>query len=173
MNRAWVLDRIRRRCGFRFPSLGRRAYDAFSLLGPEHVYTELLPNLFVNLYLPDEVQRATYWQGERFEHPTIPVLTQWVEGGAKRFFDIGSNYGFFSFALITKFPHLRADAFEPNPRTFFHLEEIKTDNQLNRLAIWNVGLSDHRDTLRLRRGISDSGHSTFGDHPQLPVPRAI
>lgn len=162
-----VFEIVRRRLGYSFPRAGRLAFDLAFKIGPKHVRTELIPGLFANLDLSDEVQRATYWQGERFEKPTLPVLNQWVDEGARLFFDIGSNYGFFGFALMARHQHLGAHAFEPNPITFAHLAEIKTENHLNRLAIWNLGLSDCCATLPLRRGLSDSGHSTFGDHPAL------
>ena len=157
----------RRRFGYGFPSLGRAAFDLAFKIAPENVRTELLPGIFATLDLSDEVQRATYWQGERFEKPTLPVLNQWIDEGATLFFDIGSNYGFFCFALLARHPGLKAHAFEPNPVTFSHLSEIKAENHLDRLDTWNLGLGDRNATLPLRLGVSDSGHSTFGDHPQL------
>lgn len=161
------LEFLRRRCGYRFPRLGRAVYDMVFRLSPKRVRTELFPGITVNLDLDDEVQRATYWQGERFEKPTFEVLRRWAEAGATHFFDVGSNYGFFSVALLSRHPELNVNAFEPNPATFSHLAEIKAENRIDRLAIWNLGLGERCETLSLRRGSSDSGHSTFGEHPEL------
>jgi FkbM family methyltransferase len=127
----------------------------------------LVPGIFADLDFSDEVQRATYWQGARFEYPTLSIFEQWLRDGASHFFDIGSNYGFFTFALLSRFPDLHAHAFEPNPETFRHLAAIKDRNHLERMTVWNCGLSDKPGTLALHRGVVDSGHSTFGDHPGL------
>ena len=164
---ASVIEFVRRRFGYGFPPLGRLAFDLVFKLSPGKVRAELVPGVFADLDFSDEVQRATYWQGERFEYPTFRVLSHWVGEGATHFFDIGSNYGFFSFALLARHPKLRAHAFEPNPTTFAHLAQIKAQNALERLTVWNLGLSDQCSTLSLHRGLTDSGHSTFGEHPGL------
>jgi FkbM family methyltransferase len=167
MDKNSAFEFVRRRCGYRFPRLGRAGLDFAFKFAPKHVRTELLPGVFATLDLRDEVQRATYWQGERFESPTLQVLNQWVKEGATTFFDIGSNYGFFSLALLARHPNLRVHAFEPNPDTCAHAIQIKAENHLDRLTLWNLGLSDRCAKLELHRGVSDSGHSTFGDHPDL------
>lgn len=162
-----VLEFMRRRFGYAFPRLGNRAFKLFFELVPKHVHTELVFGIFADLDLSDEVQRATYWQGERYEFPMLKILNSWVRDGVTEFFDIGSNYGFFSFALLRRNTHLNVKAFEPNPVTFAHLTEIKSRNELDRLKVWNLGLSDQCGKLGLRRGVADSGHSTFGQHPDL------
>lgn len=167
MIRATALEFVRRRCGHRFPPLGKTVYRAFFKYAPRYPRTELFDGIHAELDLNDGVQRATYWQGSRFEHPTLPILDRWARSGATHFFDIGSNYGFFSFALLSRIPQLQVHAFEPNPATFSHLAQIKKQNGLERLKIWNCGLSDKTGVLTLHRGITDSGHATFGDHPGL------
>ncbi len=98
MIRSKALEFVRRCCGYRFPRLGRQAVTVSrSKLAPERVHTELLPGISAELDLSDEVQRATYWQGERFEYPALQILNEWISSGATQFFDIGSNYGFFSY----------------------------------------------------------------------------
>ncbi len=129
--------------------------------------TELLPGIVADLDLTDEVQRATYWQGERYEFPMLQILDRWVGEGVTHFFDIGSNYGYFSHALIARHSGLQAHAIEPNPVTFAQLEKIRSENQIARLNIWNLGLSDQCEILQLHRGLVDSGHSTFANHPHL------
>jgi len=110
--------------------------------------------------------RATYWQGDRFERPTAQKLDRWAED-ATHFFDIGSNYGFFSFLMLSHRPALEVHAFEPNPATFARLDAARIANRLATLHTWNIGLSDSQGKLALHSGVGDSGHSTFGPHPGL------
>ncbi|MBS0659701.1 MAG: FkbM family methyltransferase [Verrucomicrobia bacterium] len=158
---------VRRRCGFRFPPLGRLAFEGMFKVLPKRVDIELFPGLRAELDFQDETMRGTYWQGSRFEAPTCQVLLDWAEHGASRFFDIGSNYGFFSWWLLSKCPRIQVDAFEPNPETMRRVESIRERNRLDRLRIWNIGLSDRPGRLTLHAGVVDSGHSTFGQHPQM------
>ena len=65
----------------------------------------------------EEVQATTYWFGTRYEAPTPHILRRWGKD-AQLFFDIGANYGFFSFFMHGVRPDLPIHAFEPNPKTF-------------------------------------------------------
>lgn len=110
--------------------------------------------------------RATYWQGSRFEQPTPQILDEWGHQ-ATTFFDIGSNYGFFSYWMLSHHPQLRVNSFEPNPKTFALVDRIRTDNQLSQMQAHHLGMADAEAFLDLHPGVDDSGHSTFGDHPDL------
>ena len=160
---------LRRRLGYRFPPLGGAAFRAAFRLLPPVAGVELLPGVRAELNFADATMRATYWQGSRFEHPTPAVLLQWARSGATHFFDIGSNYGWFSYWLASQSPALDVHAFEPNPRTFARIEAILAANSaaLGRMRAWNLGLSDEAGRLVLHPGHEDSGHSTFGAHPDL------
>ena len=162
-----VVDSIRRLCGFRFPPLGGAAFRTAFLLLPDRANVELVPGIHADVDFRDETMRATYWQGERFERPTAQILKDWVMAGATRFFDIGSNYGFFSYLLLSHSTWMEVHAFEPNPFTFAKIESIKEANSLARLHPTNIGLGDERARLSLHPGVADSGHSTFGAHPEL------
>lgn len=165
--RAILAERIRQACGYRFPRVGLRAFRAVLSALPPEVETELFPGIHMTLNLRDSTQAATYWQGERFESPTSQIFTRWVGQGGAMFFDIGSNYGFFSYCLLSKFPELGVNAFEPNPKTFALVQSIKERNHLDRMRVWNMGLGDQEARLTLHPGETDSGHSTFGQHPEL------
>lgn len=167
MSRAFIIEYVRRLCGHRFPPLGGAVFRSVFRVLPAEVDTELLPGIRAHLDLTDDTQRATYWQGTRFDWPMAAILNNWGNAGATHFFDIGSNYGFFSFFLLSRFDQISVHAFEPNPTTFRSLSTIKTENGLDQLHVWNCGLSDGSSSLPLRRGLSDSGHSTFGPHPGL------
>jgi len=166
-------EAIRRHLGYKFPPLGSVAYQCFFKLLPREIDIELLPSIRAHLNTDDGTQRATYWQGTRFEKPTPEVLKTWASRPEAIFFDIGSNYGWFSFYLASELPDLRVHAFEPNPATFNLLQEIASRNQLSRLRPWHLGLGDHETTSHLRIGIEDSGHSTFGPHPTLSEKDAV
>jgi FkbM family methyltransferase len=161
-----MIDRLRRLFGYQFPRGGPLLFRGFFACMPRFVDTELVPGIHARLDLSDGIQRVTYWQGRRFERETIDQLCRWGRS-ATHFFDIGSNYGFLSYWVAHECPHLEVDAFEPNPETFSTLERICADNHLDRIHPWNLGLSDEPGRLRLLRGTTDSGHSTFGPHPDL------
>jgi FkbM family methyltransferase len=164
-----IADAVRRLFGYRFPPLGSAAHQLFFRLLPAGGRVEIFPGVRADLNFRDATMRATYWQGDRFETPTMHVLRGWVVAGATHFFDMGSNYGFFSFGLASAFPELCVHAFEPNPATFAQLQAICRQNRLERIHCWNLGLADLAQRLPLRGGKADSGHSTFGPHPELPL----
>jgi FkbM family methyltransferase len=161
-----VAEAVRRRCGHRFPPLGATASRALFQLLPSSANVELFPGIRADLDFRDATMRTTYWQGARFEKPTAQVLDRWA-AGATHFFDIGSNYGFFSYWLLSRRPGLEIHAFEPNAKTFARIESTRTANDLRQLHAWNVGLADVVDRIPLHPGADDSGHSTFGPHPEL------
>lgn len=168
-----ILDKIRQSLGYRFPPLGKNLQSAVVCCLPKTVESMLHPGIHVTLDLRDETQRSTWWKGLRFEHPLGHILCEWGSEPGAVFFDIGSNYGFFSLMLLARNPTLQAYAFEPNPKTFAHLQHTKIRNSLDRLQIWNVGISDQKGCLSLRCGAADSGHSTFGAHPGLDPNSAV
>ncbi len=173
MIRAKAMNTLRRACGYRFPRLGLLAYRTFFRLMPAEVDAELLPGIQVHLDLRDLTQQTTYWQGGRFEHPTPAILAEWGQAGAECFFDIGSNYGFFSYWMYSRCPNLRIHAFDPNPKTYGILQSIVQRNNLQRITRHHLGLADAPGKLRLNPGRKDSGHSTFGNHPELAGPGGI
>lgn len=170
MNMLALAESLRRLCGHRFPPLGGWAFRQLFRALPPTAEVELLPGVRARLDFQDDTMRGTYWQGERFEFPTAHILRDWARGGATHFFDIGSNYGFFTWWLLSQVPGLQVHAFEPNPRTFAKVEEIRVANGFDRLQVWNLGLSDAPGRLALHAGVTDSGHSTFGEHPELKGP---
>jgi FkbM family methyltransferase len=82
------------------------------------------------------------------------------------FFDIGANYGFFSYLMLSRFP-VQVHAFDPSPRNYRQLVTTKSQNQLSGFHPHHLGLSDKEDVLTLHLGIQDQGHSTFVAHPGL------
>ncbi len=161
-----LVDAFRRACGYRFPPLGPAAFATIFRMLPTRGNVELVPGIRAELDFGDATMRATYWQGDRFERPTAQVLQRWAEG-ATHFFDMGSNYGFFSYYLLSRRPGLEVHAFEPNRITFARMEATRVANQLATFHAWNIGLGDAAGSLNLHPGLDDSGHSTFGPHPSF------
>jgi FkbM family methyltransferase len=153
--------------GYKYPRLGSAANRMVFGLLPAIIETELFPGIRARLDSRDSTQRTTYWQGDRFEYPTGRILTNWKTPAVSHFFDIGANYGFFSYLMLSRFNDLSVHSFEPNPSTFKLLDEIRSSNNLSRMQAHAMGLSDSAGRLFLHPGTSDSGHSTFGEHPEL------
>lgn len=133
---------------------------------PRGIRVEMFPGIDVDLDLSDATMRASFWRGPRFEKPTGQILEFWCSKSAA-FFDMGSNYGFFSFWMASKLKNLEIYPFEPNPKTFERLNNTVTSNCLNRVHPQHLGLSDKNGVLPLHIGKTDSGHTTFGSHPEL------
>jgi FkbM family methyltransferase len=163
----WPPDLFRRCFGYKFPRLGAAANNWFFKLSPRFADVQLFPGIALGLDFRDLTQRTTYWQGSRFEYPTAHILAEWGKRGATTFFDIGANYGFFSYWMLSNFPRLDIYSFEPTPAVYQIIEKAKERNNLANLRPQALGLSDKAETLSLHLGVTDSGHSTFGDHPEL------
>jgi FkbM family methyltransferase len=161
-----LAEAVRKRSGYRFPRLGPAAFHALFRLLPARANVELFPGIRIDLDFNDATMRSTYWQGERFEQPTIQVLDSWA-GGATHFFDIGSNYGFYSYWMLSRRSEMQVHAFEPSVISFTRIEATRLANDLRRLHAWNIGLGDAVGRIELHPGVDDSGHSTFGRHPEL------
>ena len=125
----------------------------------ERVRTELFPGIQITLDLNDLTQRTTYWQGPRFEKPTPDTLANWGKKGAHVFFDVGANYGFYSYWMLTQCPDLLVHAFEPNKKNYDLISTVKADNHLGRLTVHATGLSNCAGQLSLRLHPGDSGRS--------------
>lgn len=160
-----LIEYFRRFCGYKFPRLGKYANRLFFALAPSTVITELFPDIHIKLSLRDLTQRTSYWQGARFEFPTPQILASWGREKGTRFFDIGANYGFYSYWMLYSCPDILVYAFEPNPKTHALLEMTKQENNLQRLTTFQIGLGEGPGTLDLHPGIEDLGQSTFLPHP--------
>ena len=161
------VDRLRALLGYRFPPLGRTAFSLFFRSIPQHMDVQLFPGITVPLDFRDETQRSTYWQGSRFEHPLAPFLARHGDAGTA-FFDIGANYGFFSYWMLSRCPQVQVYAFDPVPANITCMEHVRSRCELeSRFHVMGHALGKVQEVRRLRLGNADSGHSTFGAHPGL------
>lgn len=166
--RTWprLVDGFRQMCGYRFPRLGSTAFNAIIRSLPKKVESRLFPKITATLDLADETQRTTYWFGTRFERPTPQILQQWAED-ADVFFDVGSNYGFYSFFLYSVAPHVDIYAFEPNPLSFRRLQDICVVNNAARIKPQPYGLSDEDGRFNFLQLFENTGHSSFAPCGEL------
>lgn len=155
--------RIRTLSGHRVPIRGSKYLVRLS----PRIDTELFSGIRIDLNLRDATQLDTYVMGARYEAPTPDVLREWGRTGAGIFFDVGANYGFYSYWMLAECPSIEVYAFEPEFRSYQTIVNTVARNELRRLHPVRVGLADKSGRLELHAGQSDLGHSTFGDHPQL------
>lgn len=159
-----MIGTIRKLCGYRFPRMGKHINRCFFSKCPTKVRCELFPDIYITFNLNDLTQQATFWQGERFEYPTTKILKSW---GGEAFFDIGANYGFYSYFMTSYFKNMEIYSFEPNPKTFAVMKKIVDENSLNNFHAFNQGLGSSPGELYLHPGLEDSGHLTFLTHPEF------
>ena len=159
-----LIETFRRLGGYKFPRLGRSAFNACFALLPREGVVEICRGIRTSVDFSDTIVQGTYWGGSRFEAPTGPWLEERArESGATHFFDLGSNFGYFTWHLLSQFPELIGHAFEPNPALFAKLQDTRQRNALTRFHPWNLGLSDAPGRLELRHtGDDNSGSATFG-----------
>ncbi|TFH17224.1 MAG: FkbM family methyltransferase, partial [Lentisphaerales bacterium] len=150
-----VADKLRARLGYGFPRLGPLAFSLFFKLMPRCLECEIVPGIRLPLDFSDGIIRATYWRGRRFERPSPQRLAAWVRTNGV-FFDIGANYGFYSYCMLSQHPDVQVYAFEPNPATYQQLVRAKKINRLQRLSPIQLGLSDKAGSLKLHVSSSDS-----------------
>lgn len=162
-----LLSTIRKLFGYRMPRLGRTAHHLFFKFAPGTANVALFPGIHVSLDFSDAIQRATFWSGYQYEAPTGELIKLWADKGATRFFDMGANFGFFSLLTKDYAPAVQVVSFEPNPALHQKLSCIISENSLSAIQAIPLGLSNTEATLPLHLGIEDSGHTTFGAHPEL------
>lgn len=159
-----MIDAVRRMLGYQLPRLGPVGFKVFSRCCPKRIDTELLPGIKTTLDLSDEIQRSVYWQGKRYERATLNMLS--AHGpDCCRFFDIGANFGFVSYVMLSRCDSLRIYAFEPNPTLFRTMKLTKERNTLARFTPVHAGLGSEAGEVTLHVSSVNSGHSTFGAHP--------
>jgi FkbM family methyltransferase len=161
------LEFARRRAGYKLPRVATWIIRGLNYFVHCEVTTELIPGVKVHLDLKDDMQRSSYWMGLTYEHPAPAILSTWCANGVTTFFDIGANFGFYSYYILASNPGVTVYSFEPNPKLYAQQLETKTRNQLIHFFPVNLGLSDEDATLALYIASANSGYSTFGSHPEL------
>lgn len=71
------------------------------------------------------------------------------------FLDIGSNCGYYSFYLASKFKDLKIKAYEPNIDAYNKFNKTLSKNSFKNIEIFNFGLSDSNQKTKIRSMIKD------------------
>jgi FkbM family methyltransferase len=162
-----ALEKLRQWLGYRFPPLGPAAFKFFrSLSKGKSIQSRFFQNLTVPIDFSDTIQSAAYWRGSRYEKPTPQLICKLTgEHKLSHFFDIGANFGFFSYYVKSSIPAVHVFAFEPGPLNYSKMMQVKEINSLTGFDPQNIGLGDTNSNLTFNLTLSDSGHSTFGTNP--------
>lgn len=86
-----------------------------------------------------------------------------------KFFDVGSNCGYYSIRLINEFPKLEITAFEPNKEAYLKFNKTikKNSDFLGKIKIKNFGLSNKNSVLKMKflkkNGYNQTGGSSVVD----------
>ena len=116
----------------------------------------LRDKLTIRLY-KDSVLSKLIFDG--FENEELDFVERFLTSG-DTFFDIGANIGLFSLIASRKVSQSgKIFAFEPSPKTFARLIENFEINAIENKFVFNIGLSDKVDTLKLN--ISESGYDAW------------
>ena len=118
-----ALDWVRRHGGYRVV-VGSRAARAITRWLPPTLDTEIWPRIRVRIDLSQPVVRGTWLSGRHYESPTPAILSRWLMS-ADHFFDIGANYGWYSYFALNC-SQAEVYSFEPNPSLVQHRTEARS-----------------------------------------------
>ena len=131
------------------------------------VRVDLFPGWPVELALGDAIQRHALAAGSEYEAPTPQLLRTFCGPPGTVFFDIGANFGFYSYYLLANCPQLTAYSFEPNPRHLAGHRAVAERLAAGRYFPMHAGLGDEDGELSLTVSSLDSGWSTLGRNPSF------
>src|SRR4051812_13497583 len=79
------------------------------------VRVELFPGWPVELDLSDGLPREALQNAQSYEAPCPQLLRTFCATPESVFFDIGANFGYYSYYMLAHCPKLTVHSFEPNP----------------------------------------------------------
>ncbi len=133
----------------------------------QSVRVELFPNWPVELTLGDNIQRHALLSGVNYEAPSPQLLRTFCAPPGTVFFDMGANFGYYSYYLLAHCPHLKAHSFEPNPAHLRGQRATAKELADGRYFPHQLGLGDDVGELTLAISSINSGWSTFGLNPDF------
>ncbi len=131
------------------------------------VAVELFPGWPVELSLGDTIQRHALTAGSSYEAPTPQLLRSFCGTPGTIFFDIGANFGYYSYYLLSTCPQLTVYSFEPNPLHLPGHRSVAERLAAGRYFPVHAGLGDQEGDLALTVSSLDSGWSTLGRNPSF------
>lgn len=131
------------------------------------VQVELFPGFAVELDLTDEMPRQVLRNVAGYEAPCPQLLRQFCTSPGDVFFDVGANFGYFSYYLLAHAPHAVVHSFEPNADHVRRQRAVAARYAPDRYFPHQLGLSDQPGEVTLTMSTIDSGWSTFGTNPHF------
>ena len=90
--------------------------------------------------------------------------------GSRSYWDVGANYGLFTFALRAADPMLRIEAFEPDPDCLALLQRTLKDHGPDRVRLHGLALSGSEGSARFKRDLltgATGGLIESGERPAI------
>ena len=98
---------------------------------------------------------------KKYEHDQIIFFEDQIKKNPFSYFlDIGANSGYYSFYFAKKFKNLKIKSFEPNKDAFNKLEKTLLKNSFNNIEIFNIGLSDNEQVVKMKSQIKHGAAHT-------------
>lgn len=161
---------------------------------PDIKYIRAIPNLLIkpihNQFIPDSeleslykvtdikmflnlrecVDSAIYFTPHLYDNKEIRFFYSKLKNIKNPvFLDIGANIGFWSLYLSNKNRDLHTYAIEANPSTFLVLKRNVEINNLSKINLFNVGLSDKTEKIPFYCNITGNrGGDSFKENGQTP-----
>ncbi|MGA7713402.1 MAG: FkbM family methyltransferase [Rhizomicrobium sp.] len=107
--------------------------------------------------LNEMLQRQFYFFGTYFLEDEILSAWEIAAREAKVILDVGANAGIYSLAALASQPNATVHAFEPTPEIAARLRETAKLNDLDRLHVHEVAVSDRAGQAALKRWRGETG----------------
>lgn len=127
------------------------------------------------------VRHASYTLVKRTPEPEITALFLAVQRlcAPQVFWDVGANFGYYSWLLLSRSPEMQCRLFEPEPVNLRIIGETIQRNHLTNVSVWPVAVSDAsghaafaRDVVSGATGtLEDPGQSFASRHYKADIPR--
>ena len=106
-------------------------------------------NFFMNLNLRSTIDRYIFLNGF-YDRDKIDYIEGHIDLSSYDYFiDIGSNIGFYSLYLASKYKNLEIYSFEPIHENYNQIEASKKINKFNKLNVYKYALSNKKDEVTM------------------------
>ncbi len=149
------------------PSLGIRL---LKILKKNEGYFRI-KNTVMYLDFLDPIDREIILYKEYEDEETQYLIILIKKYQIKKFFDVGSNCGYYSIKLLDEIPELDIEAFEPNIEAYSKFKKtIKINSRYSKkIKLYNFGLSNKESKLKMKflkkHGYNQTGGSSVIEDP--------
>tara|TARA_Y200000002_G_C22561569_1_gene612715 strand:- start:149 stop:964 length:816 start_codon:yes stop_codon:yes gene_type:complete len=108
-----------------------------------------IDNFLINLNLASTIDRYIYLNGF-YDRDKINFIEDKIDLNSYDYFlDIGSNIGFYSLYIASKYKNLNIMAFEPIHENYFQIEKSKKLNNFENINIYKYALSNKKNEIKM------------------------